>query len=92
LRVPVLAASLPTVAREMDMKDAYETSEAGSEESVGSAGPTYEINVFDLDLTCDGLFLLVDSANHYGFRRSDEEIREHVKECEECFNVNYEVL
>jgi hypothetical protein len=51
-----------------------------------------EIVIFDLDLTCDGLFLLVDSAVHYGFRRSDEEIREHVKGCEECFNVNSEVL
>jgi hypothetical protein len=53
---------------------------------------TYEIVIFDLDLTCDGLFLLVDTAEHYGFRRSDEEIRAHIKCCEDCFNVNYEVL
>ena len=51
-----------------------------------------EIVIFDLNLTCDGLFLLVDTADHNGFHRSDEEIREHVKACEECFNVNYEVL
>jgi hypothetical protein len=53
---------------------------------------TYEIVIFDLDLTCDGLFLLVDTADHNGFHCSDAELREHIKECEECFNANYEVL
>ena len=53
---------------------------------------TYEIVVFDLSLECDELFLLGDTAKHNGFHRSDQEIREHIKGCEECFCVNYEVL
>lgn len=53
---------------------------------------SYEINVFDLDLTCDGLFLLVDSADHNGFHCSDAELQEHIKGCEDCFDVNSEVL
>jgi hypothetical protein len=53
---------------------------------------SYKINVFDLNLTCDGLFLLVDSADHNGFHCSDEEIREHIGNCWDCYGVNSEVL
>jgi hypothetical protein len=53
---------------------------------------TYKINVFDLDLTCDGLFLMVDTGKHNGFHYSDVELQEHIKGCEECFDVNHEVL
>ena len=50
------------------------------------------INIFDLDLTCDELFLLVDTADHNGFHYSDSEIRAHALSCEECFYANSEVL
>lgn len=49
---------------------------------------TYEIGTLQLSLECDELFLLVDTAFHNGFRRCDAELQEHIKSCEECFDVN----
>lgn len=53
---------------------------------------TYEIDVHKLDATCDELWLLLDTALHNGFHRGDAEIREHIRGCEACFDVNSEVL
>jgi len=55
-------------------------------------GMSNEIVIFRLSLTCDELFFLVDTADHNGFHCSDEEIREHIRSCEVCFDVNCEVL
>lgn len=49
-----------------------------------------EISTADLDTTCDGLFLLLDTAKHYGFTRDDAEIIEHIRECRDCFDRNAE--
>lgn len=38
----------------------------------------------ELDTSCDGLFLLLDTAVHNGLQVSDEEIRDHVRECNTC--------
>lgn len=53
---------------------------------------TYGININELSEECDGLFLLLDTARHIGFRRTDEEIREHIRECRECFDRHGDLL
>ena len=53
---------------------------------------TYEIDVFELDTTCDELFGLVDTAKHNGFHRTDAELCEHIQGGRECCDVNGEVL
>lgn len=41
-----------------------------------------------LDTTCDGLFLIIDTARHNGFPPRDTDIREHIRTCRECFDAN----
>jgi len=37
-----------------------------------------------LEAACDGMFLLMDTARHNGFKRTQVEIRQHIRECETC--------
>jgi hypothetical protein len=41
---------------------------------------------------CDGLFLILDTAKHNGWRPNVKEIKEHIRECPECFQVNSDFL
>ncbi|MFD4858378.1 hypothetical protein [Streptomyces atratus] len=41
---------------------------------------------------CDGLFLILDTAKHNGRRPSEKKIKEHIRECAECFEVNSDFL
>jgi hypothetical protein len=45
-----------------------------------------------LDTTCDGLFLLLDTARHNNVTATEEEVAEHIRECPECFERNAEHL
>ncbi len=53
---------------------------------------TFEIDTFELNTVCDGMGELLNTARHNGFKRTDAEIREHIRECRECFDVNGEFL
>jgi hypothetical protein len=53
---------------------------------------TDTIDLNALNTTCDGLFLLVDTARHNGFTPDDADIREHIRTCPKCFDVNAEHL
>ena len=53
---------------------------------------TYDIDTSELSEECDGMFLLLDTARHGGFRRTDQEIVEHIKDCEECFEQHSEYI
>ncbi|WP_147450947.1 hypothetical protein [Streptomyces hoynatensis] len=53
---------------------------------------TYEISREEISEECDGMFLLWDTAQHIGTRPTDEEIREHIRECEMCSEVSGHLL
>lgn len=43
-----------------------------------------------LDTTCDGLFLILDTARHGGWVPDFEEVGQHIKSCMECTSLgNY---
>ena len=52
---------------------------------------TYEIDVTELSEECDGMFILLDTARHNNFRRTDAEIVEHIRECQGCAERNPQV-
>lgn len=53
---------------------------------------TYEIDVNELSEECDGVFGLLDTARHNGFRRTDAEIVKHIRECRPCFDRHGDLL
>lgn len=45
-----------------------------------------------LDTTCDGLFLIVDTAQHDGWSVDEAEVKAHIRECAACFERNGEYI
>lgn len=41
----------------------------------------------DIDTTCDGMFLIVDTARHMGLEPDQEDVEQHVRECDYCVEV-----
>jgi hypothetical protein len=60
----------------------------GEEEAMTNQEATYDITRAEVSETCDGMFLLWDTAAHLGNRPTDREIREHIAECEQCSEIN----
>lgn len=38
----------------------------------------------DIDTTCDGMFLIVDTARHNGWDVDPDEVQAHLAECGTC--------
>lgn len=47
---------------------------------------THDVSRTDVSEECDGMFLLWDTAAHMGMRPTDQEVREHAADCEECMH------
>lgn len=47
---------------------------------------SHEISRTDVNEECDEMFLLWSTAEHIGTRPTDQEVREHAADCDECMH------